>query len=199
MQKDTHFMLDLETMATSPDAAICQIAMVKFWPTIAIHAAFSVNVNLASSVAYGGKMDPDTVLWWFKQPEQVRAMLTSNQVPLHTALTDLSQWLDKQEPDREARYVWGNGSDFDNVILTAAYRQVGVPQPWNFRNNRCFRTLRELLPSVEAPPRSTSDIQHTALGDARYQAIWARFLLRALHSYTHPAAATTPAPATEGK
>jgi exodeoxyribonuclease VIII len=64
--------------------------------------------------------------------------------------------------------VWGNGADFDNVILGNAYLAVNKPRPWSFWNNRCYRTVRAMAPNIDYV---RPVIAHHALHDARAQAL----------------------------
>jgi inhibitor of KinA sporulation pathway (predicted exonuclease) len=63
--------------------------------------------------------------------------------------------------------VWGNGADFDNPILAAAYRATGISQGWKPYNGRCYRTIKNLAPQVRLVRTGT---HHNALDDARAQA-----------------------------
>ena len=80
------------------------------------------------------------------------------------ALIEFSNWI----PD--GAIVWGNGSDFDNVILKNAYRRVDMPTPWPKFNDRCFRTMKTIFKDVQKPKRE--GIAHSALDDAIFQATW---------------------------
>jgi len=158
-------MVDLETMGTGNEAAIVSIGAVKFEPMgSGIDDAFYVGVSLASSVAHGLKVDPDTVLWWMGAERDLarKALLASDFVDLPTALEGVAMWIgDKSVP------VWGNGATFDNVILRNAYTKVGFDCPWSFRDDRCYRTLKNLAPGIDIP---ANPMLHQALSDATYQA-----------------------------
>jgi len=64
--------------------------------------------------------------------------------------------------------LWGNGSDFDNVILNHAFTQYGLK--WPYHRNRCLRTLRGLL---NAPRRAFPShlTPHVAIDDAEAEAL----------------------------
>ena len=64
--------------------------------------------------------------------------------------------------------VWGNGVDFDNVILFNALSRASISWPWSFRNNRCYRTINALYGSDINI--FTQRVAHRALDDAIYQA-----------------------------
>lgn len=161
----THVMVDLETMGTGNEAAIVSIGAVKFDPMgSGIDDAFYVGVSLDSSVAFGLKIDPGTVLWWMDKERDTarKALLASDFVDLPTALEGLAMWIgDGPVP------VWGNGATFDNVILRNAYNKVGLDCPWAFYNDRCYRTLKNLAPNIDRPELGTL---HQALNDATVQA-----------------------------
>jgi exodeoxyribonuclease VIII len=71
--------------------------------------------------------------------------------------------------------VWGNGSDFDNAILSCCYGATGREVPWDFWHNRCYRTLKALRPGPKLVREGT---YHNALDDAKSQALHAIELLR---------------------
>ena len=67
--------------------------------------------------------------------------------------------------------VWGNGATFDNVIIRSAFKAVGLPVPWSFRNDKCYRTVANLLPKERQPALERSGTAHNALDDAITQAV----------------------------
>jgi hypothetical protein len=97
-----------------------------------------------------------------KQADAARAELCLPGEPLLPVLTDFHTWVG----DPSAVEIYGNGANFDLPILTAAYRACGLPIPWKYYNERCYRTIKSLYPSVEAPKNG-----HNALEDARNQAM----------------------------
>ncbi len=162
-------MLDLETMGNSPTAAIIAIGAVQFDPAAGeLGGEFYAVVDLQSSVAAGLRMEPATVLWWLAQSDEARAAVTQPGRPLADVLRDFASWL-----PAGAR-VWGNGASFDNVVLASAYKAVGMRVPWNFRADRCYRTLCALKPDRAYARSGTA---HNALDDAWSQARHALALL----------------------
>ena len=163
----TNLMLDLETMGTGTNAAIISIGAVYLdLENNKLGKEFYTNVDLKSSVESGGVMDPDTVMWWLGQSEEARNNLINidkKNPSIEQALLDFTSFIE----NRETIKIWGNGSDFDNVILAGAYFRCGIVRPWSFRNNRCYRTLKALHPEVSYTKPITS---HNALEDAKAQA-----------------------------
>lgn len=162
-----HPMQDIETMDTAPTAAIIAIGAVKMLPKVKglIGLPFYVNVSLESCLNIGLTVSESTKEWW-AQPEQAKAyrMTQENAVPILEALERYKEWLGK-----DVNEVWGNGSDFDNVILENAYRVVGVECPWTYRANRCYKTLSRAVGNDVKWPNDTGT-HHNALDDAKYQA-----------------------------
>ena len=83
------------------------------------------------------------------QSEAARLAITgSEKVKLKEALISFSSWL-LMDSSKDDVIVWGNGADFDNTILSSSYSETGLEQPWSFRNNRCYRTIKNLSPDVK--------------------------------------------------
>lgn len=156
----TAVMLDLETMGNEPDSAIIAIGACEF-SSAGIGSVFYEVVDLASSVHHGGVITPSTVLWWMDQSEQARAQIRRRGEHITTTLRNFAEWLPA------GAEVWGNGAAFDNVILASAYRRLLLPVPWDFWNDRCYRTVKNRS-AVRMPERTGT--LHNALDDAINQA-----------------------------
>ena len=154
-----NIMVDLETMATHPNAAIVAIGAVRF--TEEIKDTFYRVVDLQSCIQAGMDVDGDTVNWWLIQGEEARKAITEPGIELTQALTQFTSWLGKDA------VVWGNGASFDNAILTNAYYKTGIALPWEYYNNRCYRTVKSFHPHIKLTRIGTL---HNALDDAKSQA-----------------------------
>jgi hypothetical protein len=161
----SNVMLDLETMGTDANSAIIAIGAVKFGST-SINEEFYVNVELDSCVRSGLVINPDTVMWWMGQSDEARAVFKKSNVRLFQALTDFSKFIGAGNTSKVK--LWGNGSDFDNVILANAYRAVNLDMPWKFYNNRCYRTMKNMFSGIEMERTGT---HHNAVDDAKSQAL----------------------------
>ena len=179
-----HLMLDLETMGTESTSAIVSIGAVMFDPeSNKLGEAIHIPISLKSAMTCGLKINPDTILWWLKQSENARgSTFTDGAHELHDGLGIFSEWMGKQH-DKAKIKIWGNGSDFDNVILANAYQSQGYQLPWKFYNNRCFRTLKNMVlldeqaqKTIVVPTREGT--HHNAMDDAIYQAKFACELSR---------------------
>lgn len=172
-----HCMLDLETMSTAPNAAVIAIGAVMFnlKPKFGVDPMgpeFYRVIDLKSSMGHGLVVDASTIQWWMRQEDAARNLFVDNPgSPLPAVLADFSSWL-SWAAGRTTNIVkvWGNGSDFDNVILKSAYDACGLEVPWKYSNNRCYRTMRAMMfPNATAAPFKGT--KHNALDDAKNQAI----------------------------
>lgn len=164
----THIMLDLETFSSKANALIVTIGAVKFDPSLPADQEFDnfhVAIDPVSAQQYSLHIDARTIRWWLDPDRDAArtALLSHQTVDLATALEGFAAWFGP-----ESLPVWGNGATFDNVILRNAYAVVGLECPWNFRHDRCHRTIKNLAPEIgiEFLP---GEYQHDALGDARAQ------------------------------
>lgn len=178
-----HVMLDLETMDTAETAAIVSVSAVAFKLEAGLFKSlgeFDLAVDLDTSVSSGGTMSADNVQWWLQQPEVSRNAVLTNTETLHFALHAFTNYLCDLRKANEPQHllIWGNGADFDNLILASAYKRTGIPQPWNFRDNRCFRTLKNVFDWVPAP--AFIGTPHIGIEDARHQALWLSMILKEL-------------------
>lgn len=181
-----HVMLDLETMGTRAGCAITAIGAVRF-DAEGRRAEFYQTIDLRSCERAGLRIEADTALWWLRQGESARRELFNATTHLNDALLQFSAWM--QEGGAET-CVWGNGADFDNVILTAAYERVQIYRPWPRFRDRCFRTVKNLFPA----PLLRAETAHHALLDAQLQAQFLIDLLRPSGALLRPHSSRPPEP-----
>lgn len=169
-------MVDLETLGNGSSAVIVSIGACKFDVLTGISEdTFYTVVHPQSCVSTGMEMDASTVVWWMSQSEEARKVFSdSSAVPIQDALSSFSAWY----PQDAA--LWGNGASFDNTILANAYRLTGQRPPWKFWNDRCYRTLKNMMPLVQHEREGT---HHNALDDAVFQAGHAIKILETLGIY----------------
>ena len=162
--KYENVMIDLETMGTNNNAAIIAIGAVTFDFEGNIGPTFYETIDLASSVENGGVMDASTVLWWMKQSGDARKEFEREGLLEYVVLEHFQEFLAQFGSDVK---VWGNGASFDNVILANAYTRWVMDKPWQYYNDRCYRTMKGLHPEIMMEREGT---HHNALADAISQA-----------------------------
>ena len=176
-----HLMIDLETMGKNPDAPIISIGAIFFDPqTGDMGPEFSKTIDLETT---GGIIDRDTIKWWLKQSREAQSALLTDEIPLDDALLQLREFIDENSGEFFVQ-VWGNGANFDNVILRRSYERQGIPCPWRYYNDRDVRTIVELGKAIDFDARTAIPFEgerHNALDDARHQAkyvsaIWQKLI-----------------------
>lgn len=182
MEPATHVMIDIETVGTAPGSAIVQIGACTVGGSGLvpgyIASNFCCGASLESCKAVGLTTSEDTLAWWAKQDNDLRAHVFGSSTDIKDALETLYLWI-KGLPGTVI--VWGNGASFDITLLECAYKACGIAIPWHYRNVRCYRTLTALfrLPAFAAAGISANIKQHDALADATYQAD----VLQAINDY----------------
>ncbi|MBZ8644829.1 3'-5' exoribonuclease [Escherichia coli] len=165
-----HLMIDLKTMGKNPDAPINALAGKFFDPaTGEMGPEFSKTIDLETA---GGVIDRDTIKWWLKQSREAQSAILTDEIPLDDALLQLREFIDENSGEFFVQ-VWGNGANFDNVILRRSYERQEIPCPWRYTNDRDVRTIVALGLVMDFDARSVITFEgerHNALHDARYQA-----------------------------
>lgn len=176
-----HLMIDLETMGKNPDAPIISIGAIFFDPqTGDMGPEFSKTIDLDTA---GGVIDRDVIKWWLKQSREAQSAIMTDEIPLDDALLQLREFIDENSGEFFVQ-VWGNGANFDNVILRRSYERQGIPYPWRYCNDRDVRTIVELGRAIDFDARTAIPFEgerHNALDDARHQAkyvsaIWQKLI-----------------------
>ena len=158
-------MLDIETLATSPDAVVLTFGAIKFDPfnpSIQMSDGIYFRINVDEQIDLGRRVDEGTVAWWGTQSAEVReeALGETDRV----SLEDFTKALNKFVVG--ATRIWAQGPVFDIVILENLYRQIGKPAPWQYYAIRDSRTLLKAL----GDDRKGGALLHNALADAVSQA-----------------------------
>ncbi|HAW1502491.1 TPA: exonuclease [Escherichia coli] len=178
-----HLSVDLETMGTNPDAPINSIGGKFFDPaTGEMGPEFSKAIDLETS---GGIIDRKTIKWWAKRSREAQSAIFTDEISLDVALQLFIEFIEKNSGGCFVQ-VWGNGANFDNVILRRSYERQGIPCPWLYYNDRDVRTIVELGNAIGFDVRMAipfEGVPHNALDDARHQAkqvsaIWQRLIPR---------------------
>jgi hypothetical protein len=177
-KKPCDIMIDLETVGKRAGCAILSIGAVALCP-IQEHPdidgnSFYTIISLPSCYALKLEADIDTLAWWSKQDAAVIQQAFSGHRDIKEALINFAGFL-YQWPNKR---VWGNSASFDLKILEAAYLAADIPVPWTYREEMCYRTLKNLLPEITAPVANTC--AHDALADAQFQATHLTLLLNHL-------------------
>jgi exodeoxyribonuclease VIII len=170
-------MIDLETLATSPDATVLSIGAVKFDPfgdelNNPQMDRFYVRVDLDSCDRLGLVTSDSTIAWWAQQSQEAQdeAFNPEGRVDIVDAMNQLYKFC------WGAKRVWSNGAGFDVVIMEHIFRKIGKAYPWSYWAVRDCRTIYDLGIEANRPPV----LKHHALEDAWNQAVGVQNVLKEL-------------------
>lgn len=155
-----HFMVDIETLATSSNAAITEIGVM------ARNTDGSNEFFHAHCIDNEGEWSQSTLDWrkennlyWATQ-EMIRVP------PIDYILNNFFEWIIHKAAGRRP-ILWCKGTDFDAVILSNAAKRNGIVElPWKYHDINDVRTLLRLWPQFKVP---RDQVTHNALEDAVLQ------------------------------
>lgn len=186
-------MIDLETLATTSDAAVVAIGAVVFDDEKVVDSSY-LPLDLKKLT---GRIDGSTLAWWFKQsPEAQQATFGGDSLsrlePFYAG-NHLLEFIERHNiigADGTAE-VWANDPDFDLIVLKhwwmrhrEAYidpetgmSRMQISRGWPFKYNvgRSYRTLRSTATilgwteEMNGAARGTW-LAHNAVEDAAAQA-----------------------------
>lgn len=159
-----HLMVDLETMAVSPNAVVLSLGAVHFNPWGNGYGdKLYFKIDLDDQDKLGREIDPNTLDWWSKQDPKImeEAFSSDDRIPVTQAI----ELFHKFAWGCDA--FWSHGATFDLVIIENLYRQLKKPVPWQYWQLRDTRTLFDLGFDPDMP----KDSKHDALQDAIRQSV----------------------------
>ena len=156
-------MVDLETLATTPDAAVLTIGVCRFDPKgNDIDTTFYERVKLETQENYNRVINEDTLSWWSQQDKQIQEDAFGegeDRIDLQDAMKKLYTF------GLGTTNVWSHGAIFDIVILENICRSFQQAITWKFWEVRDTRTLFDI-----ADININVQGKHNALTDAVAQA-----------------------------
>lgn len=179
--------VDIETVSLDNDAGILSIGAIVFdTPWTQAYSNFYEKVDFKSLEPLGFHLSKATLDWWSLQNRAVREESFSGTKHIKEVLTDFAIWieLEKQKAGVSSIEIYGNGATFDNVVLRNAFDRCDVRVPWTYREDRCYRTVAALFPSLyeAATALVTNPEKHNALEDARYQGFILSYIFKAIRA-----------------
>ena len=171
-----HIMMDIETLDTKQSAVVLSIGAVVFDPhSKELGEKFYVEFthDLTAQQRVGRTVSTDTVVWWMQQGAAAKQIFADpspegvRRVPTAQGLAEFASFV-ARNGGKEVE-LWGNGSDFDNVIVGSLYDSFGMAKPWSYGKNRCYRTMKRAF--GENVPLVRQGVHHNGLDDAITQAV----------------------------
>jgi exodeoxyribonuclease VIII len=157
-------MIDLETLSSRKNAAVIQLAAVRFDPHKSGVEPGSFNAYVWHKT---GHISISTIAWWMQQPnsQQMGRMLKETGKPAAEVLLDFATWLG---PPGAIGGIWSHGASFDLAVLTSLYDDCSLRTPWEYKSERDTRSIFWLVGG--APDVKADDlVKHEALSDCTYQ------------------------------
>lgn len=168
MKLDRDIMVDLETLATEPMAAILTVAAIRFNnnrdysevedPFTLDYFYARVDLDQPDRV-----VSDDTMAWWAQQAPDIReeAFGEEDRYKLEDVMMAFNEWA------RGGDRYWANGAAFDLPILETCNRAYGFSNPWQYWQVQDARTIYKLVPDHKNPAGS----KHHALYDCLNQIV----------------------------
>lgn len=184
--KHIDITFDLETCATTANAAVMQVAAVA-WDRHAKNNPFAVlnggvtveyphfvvffneHVDLRSCVVDGFDFDPATVQWWARQSDAAKEAVTRGLAePIREVFERFVLWIQQTMRDANADSVclWCQGMDFDGAILRNICHKYGIELPFRYQQ---FRDCRSIILEAAASHAATGIVcnndEHTVYAE----------------------------------
>lgn len=166
-----HLVLDNETLALSPHAAITEIGVVD----LLSDEKFFALINPTEQTD-GFVQDPQAMNWHLQRDPNYLINLVHNGMRPDVAAGRLHNWLMevKRNTGKEL-VIWCQGTDFDIPIISNFLKHYQYHLPWGYTDVRDIRTLAALFPRVDYKKGN-----HNAIEDA---SMAAQYLRKLSHGY----------------
>jgi hypothetical protein len=162
-----HIMLDLETLGLYPGCTVLRIGAVRFTLDGKILDEFECGITKYSCDDVGLVAEDSALKFWADQTQEAQNHLYAQPMyELSEALLRFNAWIRSYEKGYLLG-IWGNGAAFDQPIINAAYRAIDSAPAWTYKQEFCYRTIKEMNRDVPYP--EFKGVQHNALDDARNQ------------------------------
>ena len=169
MNNDIDITFDLETVATTANAAVMQVAAIAWDRGAAsnpflLYDSFVFNeyVDLRSCVVDGFDFDQQTVQWWSQRSDAAKHAVTKGQAyHVKDVFTSFINWIDGvvRKTEASGTRLWCQGMDFDTAILKNICRKYGLQLPVKYQQFRDCRTVILEAALIEAGRRAKDGIQ----------------------------------------
>lgn len=155
-----HVLLDIEALGLRPGSAIIELAAVEFFPETGwIGTGFEAMIEPQAPFT----ADLETLAWHGKQGTWPRPFAEGSH-SIGSALVAFEDWIVSLD---DVAVFWAWGATYDFPLLTAAYDFTGTPQPWEYWQQRCARTVWQ----TAFGDRKHGPRPHRAIDDAKAAAV----------------------------
>ena len=137
-------------------------------------------------------IDVEVVLWWYNQKPEITLeawgegmnALSPDRIPYTTGLLLFSKYL-KSFGEKERPQIFGNGSEYDNVILANQYQELNLTIPWDYGANQSVRSVSMMgryILGLDFKYQKPVKNAHHALTDSRHEAQYCIDILKTIRN-----------------
>lgn len=163
-------MIDIETLSTAPNAVVLSVGLVFFTKNGILEKIYFVPER-EPQIAKGRHVDLETLSWWMRQDNAARQVFGHSQEKFAALHNRIDAALKTMKTPWRDVLVWGNGANFDEVILGTFWEDMsGQKRPWHYSNVRCYRTFNAMTGCSKLMTDDDAATHHNALDDAIWQA-----------------------------
>lgn len=178
-----HLVLDLETLSLKTDARVLSIGAVGLDGQFQIVSHFYAPLKIEWLLNPEYSVDANTFNWWMQQSSEARAALDIENGLTPSDAVDRFNWWIKANGDPSTMNVWGNGPEFDVVILKHLFQRNHTDWPFIYNRVQSIRTIRLLddvlgLDAIWEKAR----VEHHALYDAEAEALFLQDVMKRLYA-----------------
>jgi len=148
-----NLIIDLETLDTTPTAAVTNFTCIVFDPSDMIpfnelvKKAFDVKLDWKSQLSCGRTTSTSTIEFWKKKEnkEAFDLMVKPNEKDINPKdlFSMFYKYLEQQQYDLSSKsdaHAWSRGNSFDFSILDSLYQSYGEVNPIPYWSHRDIRT-----------------------------------------------------------
>lgn len=159
-------MCDLETWGTRPGASLRSLGACFFDPeTGALGDEFYSNISDASCKKLKMHKDQDTIKWW-GQPDKA---LANKQLAVDPQpIVEVLEKFHKFWKNGRGLWIWSQGANFDEPLLSWAFHAAGMKAPWDFYRAQDTRTAYRMA-GFNSFTIKRAGTYHNALDDCKHQ------------------------------
>lgn len=173
-------MLDIETLDNKQTSVIVSIGAVVFdFEKEGTEEEFYQRIDIDSCLNAGLTVGGGTIEWWLKQNETARLEIGKDKYLLPDVLLNFSAFINgiifTNGGKQSNVNVWGNPASFDIGIVSNAYTQCHIDQPWHYRNERDLRTLVAFYPNIKDEFPTVGTL-HNPIHDCKTQIGYAKLI-----------------------
>lgn len=180
-----HVMIDFETLGVhAANVAFLEVGVAYFsrsvWDKQGLEGDVPTGIDMSQcyvvtdvdkQIGYGAQINHNTLLWHLTRGADTMASRERTKELDHHCTTEQSlRILNRQLADPGLR-IWSNGAGFDIAILRWHMQRHDIQPSWDFRNERCYRTVYRKLKTAY-PPAEDAVMAHRGEADAVMQAEW---------------------------